>query len=97
MTVEDTTTAEAAAAEARENADFGAGFASETPKLPEPADKPAAKEPPKPARVEATPEPEKFVQISAKEWNEVKAAAQRTARTSAPTRKNGMTVRPPSA
>lgn len=78
---------DAAVADAQENAEFGAGFDSvegkPADKLAEkPADKPTGKpDRPDPAatpRAEATPAPE-YVQITAKDWAEIKAAAAKTA------------------
>lgn len=61
--------------EAQEAADFGAGFEGKT------AEKVQAKEKPAPAttaREEADDKPE-FIQVTAKDWAEVQAAARRTA------------------
>ncbi len=61
--------------DAQESADFAGGFEGKT------AEKIKAKEKPAPAetpRAEETPAPE-YVQVTAKEWAEVRAAAQRTA------------------
>lgn len=62
--------------DAGELAAFGGGFDGKAP------EKPAAKEKPEPAtqeaREEAEPKPE-YVQITAKDWEEIKAAAARTA------------------
>lgn len=77
---DDTTTAVddvQADAEAESEADFGSGFSGKSA-----ADKTAVKERPAPAETQQTevrPEPEKFVQISEKDWAEVQAAARRTA------------------
>lgn len=57
----------------QEQADFGAGFSGVEVKT----DKPAKPEPAETPRVEAPPE--KFVQISEKDWAEVRAAAAKTA------------------
>lgn len=73
MTPEDDT---ASVDDAQSLADFAGGFDGKT------ADKIAAKEKPAPAteaaRAEAEPKPE-YVQITAKDWDEIKAAAARTA------------------
>jgi hypothetical protein len=72
MTVDDTTSS---VDDAQEQAEFGAGFAGK------PADKPATPDQPDPpsrAQVEETPAPE-YVQITAKDWAEIKAAAAKTA------------------
>jgi hypothetical protein len=82
MAEEDTTTVDAAA----EDADFGAGFAGTESKPDKQATKQDrattksdALEPAETPRAEAQPEPEKFVQISEKDWADVQAAARRTA------------------
>lgn len=77
MTVEDDT---ATLVDAQENADFASGF---TPDAGKPTEKPTADrtEPeaaPEGATVEAEEKPE-YVQISAKDWAEVRAAAAKTA------------------
>ena len=72
---EDTTVAEAEALDA----DFGAGFTGEEAKKPAKVEKPAREtpreEPKKPVEAEA---PE-YVQVARKDWEEVRAAAQKTA------------------
>ncbi|MGD0109092.1 MAG: hypothetical protein ABSC06_34420 [Rhodopila sp.] len=68
--------ADAIAADAQEQADFGAGFEGDRP-----AEKPPAKEKPEPAatpRKEAKPEP-KYIQITEADWADVRAAAAKTA------------------
>lgn len=72
MAEEDTTTVDAAA----EDADFGAGFAGTGTK---PTDKPAKPDKPEPAETPQAEEVPEFVQISAKDWAEVRAAAAKTA------------------
>lgn len=70
--VSDTTTAD----DAREQAEFGAGFEGDKA-----TDKAPAKDKPDPAatpQAEAEPKPD-FVQITAKDWAEVRAAAAKTA------------------
>jgi hypothetical protein len=74
-----------AAVAAKEDADFASGFPEKPPATPPSADKPAdtpAKPEPKAAPVRATePATEKpeYVQISAKDWADVRAAAAKTA------------------
>lgn len=76
----DDDTDKAALADAQENADFGAGFEGKPAEKP-PAENPPTTEKPEPAatpRVEAKPKP-KYIQITEADWNEVRAAAAKTA------------------